>query len=516
MSVSVLTNIGPYRLVHLLGEGGMGQVYLAKRIFTGGLERTCVIKAIRPDKTSNPEYARMFFREAKILASLHHQNIVQVLDFDQSGGFLYLAMEHIDGRDLQTIFNRLAQCRERLPLEASLRITAEVLRGLDYAQRRTDEKGNSLGIIHRDLSANNILISREGEVKIVDFGLAKSIKMVDSLTQTGVVKGKLHYLAPEQIEGEGIIDLRTDLYSVGVVLYEMLTGFKPYRAINVLNLIAKIVHGDYLPVSSVPDVPQELDRVLAHTLACNPNDRYGSAAEMLEDIENILSRMTPTHSGIIRECYLKLFGQEDQPRESEIAPDSLVASTVVPVPPEISKQQAHTITLAIDSRQNKRINITYIGLLVTAIVVVVVLASLLIGKRMGGPSAVAPSMPPVTKNTLAPTPVPEPLPTPQPAAVSAPEIVPTPTMQKPEPLATPTPNKNVMPAKPGFLLVGDLSPYADIYVDGTFMDTTPSKKISLRPGKHKIKLINPKMDKKTSFTLMIESEKTVAIGSWPQ
>jgi len=521
MERSISGKIGPYRLLRLLGEGGMGQVYLARRTFTGGVERTCVVKTIRPHLATDSSYEQMFFREAKILCLLHHQNIVQILDFDRVDGLLYLAMEYIEGQDLQAFLHRLSQKREPLPLETTLRIIAEVLRGLDYAHRRTDEKGDRLGIIHRDLTPNNILISKEGEVKIVDFGLAKSVTAT-SQSQSGALKGKLHYLSPEQIESKGV-DLRTDVFAAGVVLYEMLAGVQPFRAESVSGLLAKIVRGEYTPASTVADVPRELDLVLARALACDPGERYASAAQMLADIEQLQARLSADSGGTIREYYLQLFDR-DEPIVIEPFPP-FPHSPVTEF--ETKERGRRTKTLSSDRRRFSRPSLwTVIALTVTALVS---FFGLTIGHRTNNTEQppVATESPPLVVAAPTPQPTPESPPAaPSPEALSlsqpAPPVATPPPVKKtvlpPDP--TPPPLKDAgfptpIPASPGFLRVGDLMPYAEVYVDGIWMDRTPTKLLQLSPGKHQVRLLYPKENKSRALTVSIKEGEITGVTSWP-
>lgn len=506
-------NIGPYKIIRPLAEGGMGQVFLAKCSFAGGIERQCVVKTIRPTHAEKPEYEKMFRREAKILAALNHQNIVQVFDFNVDGDLLYLVMEFIDGRDLQQLIYGARQKDGRLPLRVVLRLAIEILRGLDYAHRRTDEKGQNLGIIHRDLTPNNIMISREGEVKITDFGLAKAI-FADSQSQVGTVKGKLHYLAPEQIESKSL-DVRTDLFSMGILLYEMITGEKPFQADSISGLLAKIVTGDYPPPSSRVDVPPAIEQTIKRALAKNPADRFASAADMLSEIEQIQAELAPSPSTLLRDAYAEFCSPEESPVE-EIVERRFAGETL-------------TVNHDAPATTRRRITVRW-RWPVVALVILVILAAIAIAFR---PEITPPTAPENEIVNPPPTPTVEPT-NPTPDIVPPPEVPrktdtlsvvkkPTPTPVLPQtkakpaptpepttPLPAPTPN-----TEPGYLIVGDLNPYAEVYVDGVYKDTSPTGKIALSAGPHSITLKNPKLGTSALYSLTIHPGKISSLTKWP-
>ena len=503
MPYSSFDSIGPYRLIRLLGQGGMGQVYLARRVFAGGVERPCVVKTIRPDLATKPSHEQMFFREAKILATLNHQNIVQVLDFDRYDSLVYLAMEFIDGHDLSVLLSCAAQRGDRLPLAVTLRIAVEVLRGLDYAHRRADDTGRNLGIVHRDLTPNNILISKEGEVKIVDFGLAKSTAS-SSFTQAGTLKGKWHYMAPEQIEAGRSVDQRTDLFSMGVVLYEMLTGVRPFLADTVSSLLARIVQGDFPPASSVADVPRELDRVLARALARDPVDRYASAAEMLADLEALLVQLSSARGNVVREYVLEVGVGNDATAIESGLPDPL-ASKVVRQPNGESRiaLSDSAVTVSSGGRSGPAIKWAF----VVGAALLVILVAFWVGRSA---NVVEPSPTPlVTQSPVmgSPTPVPVAIPTPSPTPPKPDKTpAPLPTVAMPNP----TPPLN---AAPGRLRVHDLVPYAEVFVDGKDIGPSPVW-VDLPPGPHQVRLRNPDLNRQETRVVTIRSGETVSIGAW--
>jgi len=264
----------------------MGAIYLGKKLGPGGFEKEVVLKQLLPEYTARPEFRDLFFREAKISATLDHANIVHVFDLVQSDESLFIVMEYVRGADLRTISRRARLRRQELSPAASIHIVLEVLAGLGYAHTRKDPKGGALSIIHRDVSPSNVLCSAQGEVKLSDFGIAKAA------THSSVfyrVRGKVGYMSPEQARNE-TIDHRTDLYSLAVCLWEALAGERLF--IGDLTTPPDQIYGQPLPPISQkrPGLPAALDVVLAKALAKDVDDRYQSAAEMADALRRVAQR----------------------------------------------------------------------------------------------------------------------------------------------------------------------------------------------------------------------------------
>jgi serine/threonine protein kinase len=276
------SRFGRYRLTQLLAVGGMSQVYLAKAFGAEGFVKPLVIKRLEPALADNPNITNLFINEAKLLVSLNHGNIVSVFDFGRVGDDLYMAMEYIHGASLRMLINSLEQSGEQLDVQLAAHITTEICKGLDYAHRKTDAGGRPAGIIHRDIKPTNILLSNEGEVKIVDFGVAK---LADRMESGGQLTGTLAYMSPEQAEGLAV-DPRTDIFSAGLVLYEMLTGQRIYigdTATEMLNM----ARSAEIPI--LPDqVPRELQEVAIRATRRAPGERFSSAHEMEQSLSEYL------------------------------------------------------------------------------------------------------------------------------------------------------------------------------------------------------------------------------------
>jgi eukaryotic-like serine/threonine-protein kinase len=280
-------SLGRYSVLRKIGAGGMAEVFLARFKGAQGAEKLLVIKKIHPAFASNARFVAMFVDEAKVAMRLNHSNIVQVYAFEQIGPDQILAMEHVDGRDLHEIRSAAWAAGARVPFGLAAFVAAEIAKGLDYAHSRKDDHGRPLDIVHRDVSPQNVLVSRDGAVKIADFGIARARSVHEE--SLGDVKGKLGYMAPEQARGLPV-DRRADIFSLGVILHELLVGrpLVPVRAgdEDVLELVRIGRHPG--PRDLDPSVPAELDAVVRRAMAVDPAQRYDTAREMALDLGRYL------------------------------------------------------------------------------------------------------------------------------------------------------------------------------------------------------------------------------------
>lgn len=267
---------GRYFLLKKLATGGMGEVFLAKVTGAAGFEKQLVIKKILPHLARNSTFVQRFIDEAKIVVQLHHGNIVQVIDMGVVDGEYFIAMEYVEGRDLRHLLKYCLIKERKIPPEITFFIISEVLKGLDYAHKKGDAEGRSLRIIHRDVSPSNILVSHEGNVKLVDFGIAKAAdKLSESIS--GMLQGKFLYMSPEQSAGK-VVDHRSDLFSVGTIAYEMLTGLRPFEGHSDLETLDKVKSCNPEPPSAIDaDLSAEVDRFVMTALEKDPSRRYQSA-----------------------------------------------------------------------------------------------------------------------------------------------------------------------------------------------------------------------------------------------
>lgn len=291
-----MRKIGKYILLDKLAQGGMAEVFLAKALGVEGFEKILVIKRLLPKLAFSEKLTTMFIDEAKISVSLNHPNIVQVFDFGKEEGYYYLAMEYVEGISLYELLLRSQSKSRPLPFGLAAFIIIEVAKGLDYAHRKCDPFGNPLKIIHRDISPQNILISNEGMVKIVDFGIAKARDAAGD--DLGEVKGKISYMSPEQARAMPV-DHRSDIYSAGVLLYEMLTRRPAYDLKDQSALLRKVARAKLPPPRALqPDIPEQLDAIVRRALAPDIIDRYTSALAMHEELREFIHGLPEVYDSV--------------------------------------------------------------------------------------------------------------------------------------------------------------------------------------------------------------------------
>ena len=279
--------IGKYEIRDLLAKGGMAEVYVAVLRGAAGFEKRVALKRILPNLENIGDFQQMFAREARLVARLAHDNVVQVHDFDRVEGLgFYITMELVDGCDLTTLWRGFLEDGRNLPFPLAIRIALEIAAALAHAHGLTDEHGRSLGLVHRDISPQNVLLSRDGAVKLTDFGIAKAYAAAAGEgTRTGVLKGKFAYMSPEQTRGKPL-DGRSDLFSLGVLLWELLCGRRLFREAEDLATLEAVRGREVPPPTSLnPEVPEALDAVVLRALARDRAERYQTAAELIADLE---------------------------------------------------------------------------------------------------------------------------------------------------------------------------------------------------------------------------------------
>lgn len=278
---------GNYEILRKVAAGGMAEVFLAKQTGLGGFERLVCIKRILAHLGEQDDFITMFQDEARIAANLVHPNIAQIYDIGEVGGSYYIAMEYVRGEDLRRVYNAEVGRARPMPLEPAAQVVMYAAAGLDYAHRQTSIDGRPLGIVHRDISPQNLLVSYDGHVKIVDFGVAKAAVKVTE-TRSGVLKGKYSYMSPEQASGDPI-DARTDIFALGITLYEVTTGTRLFKRDNELETLHAVIEGVVTPPSEViPGYDKDLETIILKALAYDRDDRYATAGEMERALERFL------------------------------------------------------------------------------------------------------------------------------------------------------------------------------------------------------------------------------------
>jgi len=304
-----MNKIGPYLLHKKVATGGMAELFLSDYVREDGFRRRVAVKRILPHLAQNPDFIRMFTREARLAALLHHPNVIQIFDYGKIGNAYFIAMEYIDGKDLGEILWALKQ---GLPVDLGIYIISEICKGLDYSHSKRDDKTREpLNIVHRDITPQNLLISYQGEVKISDFGISKA-RSEPSFTQAGVIKGKLSYLSTEQALGEPV-DHRADIYALGLVFHETLTGKRVFQFDSDLEAIRAIPKMEIEPlINARPEVPEELNRIVMKCLERNKDLRYQSASELHVDLVALRKGLKITFDASdLADFMKKSFGEDD-------------------------------------------------------------------------------------------------------------------------------------------------------------------------------------------------------------
>ncbi|MGQ0507434.1 MAG: serine/threonine protein kinase [Myxococcaceae bacterium] len=321
---------GKYTLLDRIAVGGMAEIFLARQAGLEGFEKVIVIKRIRPHLSKQTSFVKMFLNEAKLAAQLNHQNIVQIYDLGKIGESYFIAMEDIFGRDMRRIIPKADAMGIPFPMVYALKIASSVCEGLYYAHQKVDLYGNPLHIVHRDVTPENIFVSFDGTVKILDFGIAKAANQLEH-TRAGEIKGKLSYMSPEQCLGKPL-DCRSDIFSLGVVLYEWLTGFKLFTGESEVAILKSVTDGKiYAPSYFKADIPDAVEAILMRALEKDRDLRYQSAWEMQYDLDQFLTQYEFTPSNIHLSNFLKqLFSDELEQEKAMLAPRSGAEEVLIP------------------------------------------------------------------------------------------------------------------------------------------------------------------------------------------
>jgi serine/threonine-protein kinase len=331
---------GKYTLFERIGRGGMADVYKGRVSGPQGFERTFVVKRILPHLSDDATFIKMFVEEAKLSARLAHPNIVQIFELGAVEGEYFISMEYIRGRDLSETMRAIWKAMGPPRPELVAYIGREACRALSYAHSLADERGRSLGMIHRDVSPSNIMMSYEGAVKLLDFGIAKALGEAPETTKSGTMKGKYAYMAPEQTEGDDV-DHRIDIFSCGIVLHEVLTGRRLFKGQNDVLTIERVRRCDVPPPSQQnPMVPPELDAIILRALARDRDKRWATAADMADALDDVVhaARFQPTHLAQLLHDLFPVEGGAPAPRlsvnaSSQVTNSSIRANRSATIPP---------------------------------------------------------------------------------------------------------------------------------------------------------------------------------------
>jgi eukaryotic-like serine/threonine-protein kinase len=317
-----------YRVRQRIAAGGMAEVFRAESAGLEGFKKTVAIKRVLPQLAEKKQFIGMFLDEARVSAHLSHSNCVQVFDVGVGDNTFFIVMEYVDGTDLKTVLEYYRRHQAQIPIEHACLITLRICEGLAYAHELHDANGKALNIVHRDMSPPNVLITRHGEVKIVDFGLAKANSQLEK-SEPGIIKGKFGYLSPEVALGQ-VADPRTDIFAVGIILWEMLSGRRLFYGETDLDTV-HLVQAARVPPLAGPNSPVtvEIDRVLARALARDPAQRYQSARDFGRDLSTILfSNGRPVSSFEIAELVARPLAQREVDRAGRKDGGSIISSLI--------------------------------------------------------------------------------------------------------------------------------------------------------------------------------------------
>lgn len=326
------SHVGRYQIIRRLALGGMAELYLARQLGDAGYEKVVALKRVLPHLAEDPAFVTMFLNEARLASGLNHSGIAQVMDFGTEAGEHFMTLEYVHGR---SVLQLLREAGRALPRSVALTIIHEVAGALHYAHERNGPDGQRLGLVHRDVSPSNVLVSYDGDVKLVDFGIAKATAHSQA-TQTAAIKGKIAYMAPEQLRGD-TLDRRSDVFALCVVFYELVLGKRCFSAPGEFALINRVAEARFTKPSKVdPKIEPELEALISEGLSADPDGRPKSARELQLRIEALATAHEFRLSKVaLAEFMETTFGVVDFPRT-----DSLPLRQVLPVEPAASVVEA--------------------------------------------------------------------------------------------------------------------------------------------------------------------------------
>src|SRR5450631_2024304 len=343
-----------YTILRKITDGGTAEIFLAKQHGAQGFEKTVVLKRIFTTFYADPQFRHMLVDEAHVAMSLNHSNIVQVLDLGESEGRYFLALELVDGWTLDRILKRSKAAGVPIPPALALYITAEICRALGYAHAKKRGDGKPLGIVHRDVSPHNVMMSAEGEVKLTDFGIAKAQNKTEK-SLGNLIKGKVAFMSPEQAAG-GELDGRSDLFSVGTMLYTMITRRHPFDAPTDYETLMLVKNGDFLPPETArPGLNPELYRVMRKAMGKTADVRYQKAEEMLVDVEQVMrAAFRPVGQTELQRWLADLSNKDGVPTLTREAPPEPPASRSTVGPLRTGSGQESGLVLTLDDAEEVR------------------------------------------------------------------------------------------------------------------------------------------------------------------
>lgn len=541
------TPIGKYKLVKLIASGGMAEVYLARQAGAAGFEKFVCLKRILPHLARDKQFVEMFLNEARLAARLDHPNIVSIFDLGEASGNYFIAMEFIDGPSLRAIARRAHERGELLPIPELVKIVSMAAGGLQYAHDLCGPNGKPLGLVHRDISPDNILVHKNGSAKVVDFGIAKAANSSQA-TRTGTLKGKVAYMPPEQLRAEPL-DRRTDVFALGVVLYELVSGRRPWEGDSDAALIGQIMMQEAAPLAKLrPYLPPQLVTIVEKAVQKDRARRHQSCQELQSELEALLVSLGQTITPARISDFVKAFGPgselpsqipdvtgpELQRLEQEMNGTGHAPPIVKPRG-EPRRREPRTRILPPPPEPQRKSGLAYGLAAFIGIAAAGAAGGYLFYVRRPPAEpvpvervSVVPQPPPPVVEPPAPAP-PTPAPVDPAPPVEAPKVEPVkaaepppkparrkrpadsddqPTMVVVDEAPSEPPPAPVVVAKGELVLL--IRPWAKVEVDGREVGVTPLDPILLAAGEHKVRLINTQLGKDVTRTVQIAaSEKQV-------
>ncbi|MBX7112844.1 MAG: protein kinase [Myxococcaceae bacterium] len=519
--------VGRYTLHSRLAVGGMAEVWLARQTGPAGFQKDLVVKKILPHLATDPAFVEMFLNEARYAALLNHPNLVQIFELGEDTGNYFLVMEHVHGHSLRALLRRAQEDKTQIPLGIVARILADACEGLHHAHEAKDPRGQPMGLIHRDVSPDNLLVSYSGMTKVVDFGIARAANAISS-TRPGTFKGKLSYMSPEQFMSKPI-DRRADIYALGIVLYELVTGSVPFRHQNDAELIHSVLYDPKSLMGSLrADVPAKLEQIVARAMARELSQRYPDARALGHDLAAFAQHEKITNSNVAVYLEALLPAAENKP------PKALVAPTVDLVDPHATRAlgddnpeptkplrppRADTSEPALSVSQQTLLRpsffrrpLTYVLALALAAGAAVLwwaLPSSSTGARpqTGDAATVSPPRPDSGLGKL-------------PTVFLGPPDAGTPPLEEPDagiepPVAprdagNPTVKPKPVLPKTGTLVIR-VHPWAEVLIDKRPVGLTPISPRTLSTGRHSVTLVNAQLKVSRQFPVEIRGGKTFVL-----
>ncbi len=515
---------GKYALLRKIASGGMAEVFLAKHVGMDGFEKLVVLKRILPHLASQREYVRMFLDEARTAADLRHSNVVSTFEIGEEKGVYFMVMEFLHGQDVRTIFRKAIASQVDVPLQHSVGIIIDVCCGLHYAHTKKNLGGKSLAIVHRDISPQNIIVTYEGETKIVDFGIAKaSHQLVE--TSSGVLKGKYSYMSPEQALGH-TADHRTDIFALGIVLYEMTTLRRLFKKENEIKTLKAVISCEVpLPSTLIPHYPKGLENIVMKALAKKRDERFSSCDEFRTALEEFLTEQSLAHSSSRLRFFMNTLFKEAIEKEKALGASDLVdisnnlfwtgsygsfgqsESNGMPSPLELRKSAKNKLSQADDEdgktvstrieilhRQSKLLLVLSIGLGISLAITIIALWTKDFESTLSSETTENVE---IAKSQLAPS-------------ESRSDLVGKPHGQEEaQNFVKDTPKPTVKKMEGRLKVV--VEPWAEIYLDGVKIGETPLAARRLPEGKYQVLLKNPQMGRRLKKTVLIIAGKDTLV-----